>query len=143
MTIGLTPYLQFDGNAREAMEFYQSALGGELSVMTFGEGMPPEQVDDSTANLVMHSSLYVERGFHIMASDIPEGMESGGNGTVSLSSDGTDPAEAETLRRSWDALLNGGEATLPLETAPWGDAFGQLRDKFGVNWMVNITAPQD
>lgn len=140
MTIGLNPYLQFDGTAREAVEFYHSILGGELAISTFAEGMPPETIDDSVRDRIMHASVYVHRGIHIMASDSAPGMEIGTNGTISLSSDGTDPSEAEVLRGYWDGLAEGGEVTLPLEVAPWGDAFGQLTDKFGVNWMVNITA---
>lgn len=140
MAIGLNPYLQFDGNAREAVEFYHSVLGGELTISTFGEGMPTGSIDESSADRIMHASLYVDRGLHIMASDTVPGMGSGGNGTVSLSSDGTQPADDEYLRGVWDALAANGTITMPLEVAPWGDAFGQLDDKFGVSWMVNITA---
>lgn len=140
MAIGLNPYLQFDGNAREAVEFYHSVLGGELTISTFSEGMPPGSIDESSADRIMHASLYVDRGLHLMVADTLPGMGSADNGTISLSSDGTQPGDDAILRGYWDGLAADGTITMPLEVAPWGDAFGQLDDKFGVSWMVNITA---
>lgn len=83
MTMALNPYLQFDGNTREAMEFYHQTFGGELSSMTFGEGMGETNPD--LASKIMHSSLYVARGIHLMAADVPPGMPMTANGTISLS----------------------------------------------------------
>ncbi|MDO9456801.1 VOC family protein [Nocardioides sp.] len=131
MTTRLNPYLAFQGPAREAMEFYQSVFGGELNVMTFGDmggmGMPEE-----SHGLVMHSDLMVNDGVTLMGSDQP-GDDAPVNGSVSLSGD-----DDATLRAWWAGLAEGGEVTLPLEVAPWGDAFGQLTDKFGIAWMFNI-----
>ncbi|CAN5564943.1 VOC family protein [soil metagenome] len=130
MTTQLNPYLGFRGQAREAMEFYASVLGGPLNVMTFGDmggmGMPEDQ-----HGLVMHSDLMVNDGVTLMGSDQPG--EPPVNGSVSLSGDDDD-----TLRAWFAGLAEGGEITLPLEVAPWGDAFGQLTDKFGIAWMFNI-----
>ena len=138
MTIGLTPYLRFAGDAKEAMEFYHQVLGGELSMMTFREGA--NEGNPAFADLIMHSSLFVERGLHLMASDTQPGMDVRGNGVMALSSDGTSGADAETLTKWWEGLAEGGQINMPLEKAPWGDSFGELRDKFGVIWMFNITA---
>ncbi|GAB3667133.1 VOC family protein [Zhihengliuella somnathii] len=138
MSIGLTPYLQFSGNAREALEFYQSAFGGELGMMTYAEAMGESA--GGAGSQIMHGSLYVDRGIHLMASDLPEGMDSNGLGNISLSSSGDDAADAAALESWWANLQDGATVTVPLETAPWGDRFGQLIDKFGVSWMVNITA---
>ncbi|MGV8847452.1 VOC family protein [Tessaracoccus sp.] len=140
MSIALNPYLQFDGNAREAVEFYHGVFGGELSMMTFGQGMGDTNPD--TAERIMHASLYRERGIHLMASDVPGGMPMGGNGTVSLSSDDAVSGTVETLKSWWERLMVGAVVTLPLEQAPWGDWFGQLTDRFGVSWMVNIPSQQ-
>lgn len=137
MTIAITPYLQFNGTARAAVEFYRSVLGGELDISTFAEGMG-EEADAAIADNVMHASLYVSRGFHLMASDVPPGMPATGNGTLSLSSSGDDAAENAALRGYWDGLAEGGQVAVPLELAPWGDYFGLLTDRFGVTWMVNI-----
>jgi len=132
----LNPYISFVDNAREAIEFYRDVLGGELTLNTFGEygqaGTPIE-------NLVMHAQLRTPSGFTLMAADTPPGMthEAGTSITISLSGD--DEAE---LRGYWDGLSEGGEVTLPLEKQMWGDIFGQLTDKFGISWMVNITSPE-
>ncbi|MBF6670857.1 MULTISPECIES: VOC family protein [Glutamicibacter] len=140
MAIGLTPYLRFAGDAREAMEFYNAALGGELSMMTFQEGM--NDGNPATADLIMHSSLFLERGIHLMASDSTPEMTVTSNGAVALSSDATDEADNAVLTKWWEALTAGATIEVPLEKAPWGDSFGQLRDKFGVVWMFNISAVQ-
>ncbi len=140
MTMGLNPYLQFDGNARQAVEFYQRVFAGELSVLTFGDGMGETNPD--LAPKLMHSSVYVDRGIHLMASDVPPGMPMGSNGTISLSSDDAAGGDAGTLTSWWEHLSEDAEVTMPLEQAPWGDRYGQLTDKFGVQWMINIPAAQ-
>jgi len=129
----LNPYVQFDGNAREAMEFYKSVLGGELRVMTFGESGVPGPGSDK----VMHAQLTSEAGYTIMASDTPPGMEykPGQNLSISISGD-----DADRLRGYWRGLGEGATITMPLEKQMWGDEFGALVDRFGTNWMVNITA---
>ncbi len=140
MTIGLVPNLQFDGKAREAVEFYHRVFGGELGLMTFEQGMG--DTDPATSGRVMHSSLYLDRGVHLMVSDVPPGMERDTNGTLSLSSDDAAGGDAEQLTSWWELLQEDAVVTMPLEQAPWGDHFGQLTDKFGVKWMVNIPAAQ-
>ncbi|ALG11798.1 VOC family protein [Kibdelosporangium phytohabitans] len=134
MASRLNPYLSFDGSARQAMEFYASVLGGEPSIRTFGEfgmaGTPQE-------NQVMHSQLETPSGYTLMASDTPPGMEykPGTNITVSLSGD-----DADELRGYFAKLSDGATVTVPLEKQMWGDEFGALVDRFGINWMVNVTS---
>lgn len=130
MASRLNPYLSFKDNAREAMEFYQSVLGGELEFMTFG------QMGGTPAGGVMHSSLATPDGYMIMASDTPEEMEwqpGFVNVTMSLSGD-----EPDKLRGFFAGLSEGGEVRMPLEKQMWGDEFGMLTDKYGVGWLVNI-----
>jgi len=141
MTTAMTPYLQFGGVAREAMEFYHSVFGGEYSAMTYQEGM--NDGNPATADLIMHSSLYLDRGLHIMASDTPPEMGVRGNGTIALSNDGDDSTDEATLNEWWKKLSEGSTIDVPLEKAPWGDSFGQLTDRFGVCWMFNIGAQQN
>lgn len=133
MASRLNPYLNFNGNAREVMEFYKSVFGGELTISTFAEGGMPH--DPADANKTMHAQLISSSGYWLMASDMPPGTTAapGNNMTVSLSGD----AEAE-LKGYWDKLAVGGTVMIPLEKAPWGDSFGMLADKFGTPWMVNI-----
>jgi PhnB protein len=137
MTTRLNPYLSFRDTAREAMDFYQSVFGGELTRSTFGEFHASE--DPAEQDKIMHSQLLTDNGLALMASDIPNHMEYtvGTNYSVSLS--GEDDAE---LRGYWDKLSAGGTVTMPLEQAPWGDAFGMCVDKFGVTWLVNIAGAQ-
>jgi PhnB protein len=131
----LNPYISFRDNAREAMDFYQSVFGGELSRSTFAEGGMPG-TSEADADKVMHSQLETPSGFTLMAADTPPGMPApseGSNITISLSG-----AEDAELRGYWDKLAEGGRVDMPLDKAPWGDYFGQLTDKFGVGWLVNI-----
>ncbi|MET8894308.1 VOC family protein [Streptomyces albogriseolus] len=128
----LNPYLNFDGNARQAMEYYRDVFGGELSLHTFGEvGGAGEEYADK----VMHGMLTTPDGFTIMGSDGPPGMEhtSGNNFAVSLSGE-----EEDTLRGFWEKLSDGGQVSVPLERQMWGDIFGMCTDRFDVPWMVNI-----
>jgi len=131
MTTILNPYLNFDRTTREAMEFYQSVFGGDLSVMTFGD-MGDE---GDTKDGVMHSQLTTPDGFTLMASDPPPGEAAspGTLGGVSLSGD-----DEAKLTGWWDALSDGGTVTVPLEKQMWGDAFGMCVDRFGTPWLVNI-----
>lgn len=132
----LNPYLNFEGNTREAIEFYKDIFGGELNVMTFGDmGMTEYEGNPIPSDGVMHGQLTTPDGFNLMASDNVPGMSEGQtpNGHLSLSGD-----EADLLHGYFDKLADGGHIDVPLEKAPWGDEFGQVKDKFGVNWLVNI-----
>lgn len=135
MSSRLNPYLSFRGQAREALEFYRSVFGGEHAISTFGEfGEAPPGVD---ADGVMHGQLETPMGYTLMISDVPGEMDLtvGNNITLSLSGD-----DAEALRGYWQRLADGGTVTMPLEKQMWGDEYGQLEDRFGVAWMVNISA---
>ena len=134
MTSRLNPYITFAGSARQAMEFYQSALGGELAMNTFAEFGN----DGPDGDKIMHANLETPGGFTLMASDTPPGTEesSGNNIAISLSGDDNDK-----LRGYWDQLTDGAKVTMPLERQVWGDEFGQFTDKFGIQWMVNIAGP--
>ena len=141
MTSLLNPYVSFAGNAREAMDFYASVLGGTLTVNTYGEYGSPEAPG---ADKLMHAQLTTDLGFTLMGADAPPGTEppSGSAITISLSGD-----DAEELRGYWAKLSEGGSVSVPLEKQMWGDEFGQCEDRYGVSWMVNIagsaTAPPD
>lgn len=136
MATVLNPYLAFRGNAREAMEFYRDALGGELTISTFGENQASQ--DPSEDELVMHSRLMNPSGLLLMGSDTPERMPYNPGDTVSISLGGDD---AEALTGYWEALSDGATVLQPLVEAPWGDSFGMLRDRFGFTWLVNIARP--
>ncbi|WP_427017743.1 VOC family protein [Pseudarthrobacter sp. P1] len=137
MTTRLNPYLSFRTNAREAMEFYKSVFGGELAISTFADYHASE--DPAEQDLVMHSQLESPSGLTLMGSDTPSSMSYNPGDNYSVSLSGEDEGE---LRGYWDKLADGGDVSMPLEKAPWGDTFGMCKDKFGVAWLVNIAGAQ-
>jgi len=137
MNTQLNPYLSFKDNARQAMEFYHGVFGGKLDISTFGEFQASQ--DPAENDKVMHAMLTSDNGLVFMAADTPNGMEFTPGTNFSMSLSGGNETE---LRGFFDALSAGGSVTMPLEKAPWGDTFGMFKDKFGVNWMVNISGKQ-
>ncbi|MER6711030.1 MULTISPECIES: VOC family protein [unclassified Streptomyces] len=136
MVSRLNPYLTFDGDARQAMEFYQEVFGGTLDLNTYGDFGQP---DAPNADQVMHGMLETPSGFTLMGADNPPGMESPQDSRYSVSLSGDDDAE---LRGYWEKLSEGGSVSVPLEKQMWGDEFGMCTDRFGVPWMVNISRPE-
>jgi PhnB protein len=132
MTVALNPYLSFQDNAREAMTFYQSVLGGELTVSTFGESQASD--DPAEQDKVMHSQLETPDGLLLMGADTPNAMEFHPQAGVAVSLSGDDE---ERLRGYWERLSEGGTVVMPFEKAPWGAIFGMCVDRFGTSWMVN------
>ena len=133
----LNPYLNFRTQAREAMEFYRSVFGGTVQQSTFAEfGMSQ---DPSDADLIMHSQLTTDAGFTIMAADVPAHMELQEGSQISVSLSGDDEAQ---LSGYYEKLTDGGAVIEPLSKAPWGDSFGMLVDRFGVQWLVNIAGSE-
>jgi PhnB protein len=136
MASRLNPYISFGDEAREAMTFYQQVFGGDLRISTFGEYGGPDEVKDK----VMHAMLETPSGFTLMAADTPPGMERSEGSSITISLSGDDDAE---LRGYWDALSDGATVAMPLEKQMWGDVYGQLVDRFGVAWMVDIVSPDN
>ena len=139
MTVRLNPYLSFNDNARQAMEFYHSVFGGDLAMNTFAEFEASE--DPAEKDKIMHSMLEGENGVVLMGADTPKSMEYTPAAGMAVSLSGDDQG---SLRGYWDKLSDGGTVIVPLEQAPWGDTFGMCADRFGITWMVNIlgSAPQ-
>lgn len=134
MATRLNPYISFAGDARQAMEFYKTVFGGELTLNTFGEsGM----AGTPAADQIMHAQLETPSGYTIMASDTPPGMEYNPGTNISVSLSGDDSNE---LRGYWEKLTGDGTVSVPLEKQMWGDEFGACTDRFGISWMVNITS---
>ncbi|MDX2378049.1 VOC family protein [Microbacterium sp. LRZ72] len=131
----LNPYLTFERNAREALEFYRSAFGGELTIDTFASYDMGQDPGDN--DLVMHGQLESPSGFVLMASDTPSSMPYTPPAGMSIAINGDDEAE---LERYWDALAEGSTVNMPFETPPWGGRFGMLTDRFGTAWMLALNA---
>lgn len=129
----LNPYLSFRTEARQAMEFYQSVLGGELEINVFGD-FPDMLQDASQKDLVMHAQLTTPDGLVLMASDSPDGMPYEIPQGFSVSLSGNTQAKTQDV---WDGLSDGGTITMPLDVPPWGGTFGMLVDRFGIPWMLH------
>lgn len=135
MASRLNPYISFDGNAREAMEFYRDVFGGTLTTNTFAEfGM----TEPGQAEKIMHALLETDAGFALMGADTPPGTPYQPGNTVAISLSGDD---AEELRGYWDTLTDTGSIAVALEPQMWGDEFGMCTDRYGTSWMVNIARP--
>lgn len=135
MQTKLNPYINFKDNTREAMEFYKSIFGGKLQLTTFKDFHASK--DPSEDELIMHSSLETDSGFEFMASDTPQRIEYKPVVGFNMSLVGDNETE---LAGYFEKLSAGGNITMPLEKAIWGDTFGMCTDRFGVSWLVNINS---
>lgn len=138
-------YLTFNGNCKEAFEFYKSVFGGEFPYLgTFGEmppqeGMPPLSGEDK--NKVMHVTLPISKETCLMGSDTmgewAPAFVQGNNFSVSINAESKEEAD-----KLFNALSAGGKITMPMADTFWGAYFGMFTDQFGINWMVNFDTPQ-
>ena len=134
--LGVSPYIAFKGNCREAIELYKSALDAEvLFTQTVGEsGMS----NMGPAENIMHCTIKVGASTIMMCDDARPDAASGG-GNISLAIGLNDFARAKQI---FENLAKDGSVFLPLEKTYWAEAFGMVTDKFGVKWMVNCDAPK-
>lgn len=138
----LNPYLNFDGKAEEAFNFYKSVFGGEFvgEIHKIGNAPGTENLSEDSKNRVMHIALPVGNDL-LMASDtVPEmgnQLVTGNNNHISIFPDSREEAD-----KLFAGLSEGGVVEMPLADQFWGDYFGSFTDKYGVKWMVNYTAKQ-
>ncbi len=128
----LNPYLHFNGNAEEALEFYRGALGGDVEIMRF-EGSPAaEHAPPGWGNKVMHGRLNTPAGI-VMASDAMEDHAQNAGDNFSITIQTETEGQADSI---FSKLATGGTVTMPLAQTFFSAKFGMLKDKFGVGWMV-------
>lgn len=130
-------YLTFNGNCREAVQFYAEAFGTNVpKIMTYGETPPnPEFVlPEEAKQLVMHTRLTIS-GSNVMFSDVFPGMPfvMGNNISLSIVSDSMDE-----IRSAFDKLKEGGTVVMELQETFWSKCYGSLTDRFGINWQLNL-----
>lgn len=132
-----SPYINFQGKAREAMQFYQKALGGKLDMLAMDDKGKMHPAGDNEK--LMHARLSSD-GAVIMATDgSPDHPATpGDNFAVSLMG-----SDKDLLSNIFNQLAEGGKIKMPLSDSSWGDMFGYLEDKFGINWMMDITTPEN
>lgn len=136
----INPYLNFNGNTEEAFSFYKSVFGGEfVMLMRFGETPGCEDMPETDKNGIMHVALMIGSSV-LMGTDVPSSMEQVKFGSsVSLS---TSVESREEADRVFNALSDGGKATMPMQDMFWGDYYGMLTDKFGIQWMISFNTQQ-
>ena len=131
-------YLNFAGNAEEAFDFYKKVFGGEFSSAVRFKDFPMEgvTVPKEDEDKMMHISLPLGGDSVLMASDTLEAfgqtLVPGNNVYISVH-----PTSKEEADRIFNALSEGGEVEMPIADQAWGDYYGSLKDRFGVQWMVN------
>lgn len=138
----MNPYLNFDGSALEAFNFYRSVFGGEFTgVHKMGDAPGTENLPDSEKNRIMHIALPIDAHTTLMASDTMPSMGqkliAGNNVHISLH-----PTSREEAERLFNGLSAGGEVEMPLQDTFWGSYYGNFKDKFGIHWMVNYDHSQ-
>ena len=133
----IIPYLNFDGEADEAMTLYAEALGAKKGQVMHFSDLPEHPFGDAANSRVMHAELELG-ALRLMVSDLPPGMplHRGGNQSVMLRW-----SDLEAMKRAFQALGEGGKITMDLHAAFWGDTFGTLSDRFGVQWMFACPTP--
>lgn len=130
----LQPYIMFNGNAREAMDFYTQALGGEVTfVQKYSEAPGDYPKDPATNDLIMHANIKWE-GYELMIADAHPARTVSFGEAINIS---ISIAGKEEGQKVFDALAVGGKIDMPFADQFWGATFGSLTDKFGVSWMVN------
>ena len=128
----IIPYLNFNGNAAEALAFYSKALGGNVTQSsTFGEANMAQ--DETMKDKILHA-VFEAGELKFMVSDCPPGVSVSEGNQVSLSLNFND---LETIEKTFTALAEGGQITMPMQDTFWGARFGMTKDKFGVHWMFN------
>lgn len=129
-------YLTFDGNCKDAMQFYEKCLGAELQMMPFSDA--PGGASGAAKDRVMHARL-TKGSAKLMASDTMPGMpfQQGNNFSISIDCESTE--EVDSL---FGALAENGKPTMKPQDMFWGAYFGMLTDQFGINWMFNFDKPQ-
>ncbi len=132
------PYLNFDGQAEEAFNFYKSVFGGEfLMLQKMGDAPDADKIPDNEKNRVMHVALPINEHTILMASDcLPSAghiLKKGNNMYININTDSREEAD-----RLFNGLSADGDIEMPMEDMFWGDYFGSLTDKFGIQWMVNF-----
>lgn len=136
------PYLNFDGKAEEAFNFYKSVFGGEFSFFAKMSDMPEsDKLTQEEKNRVMHVALPINEHTTLMASDcVPSAghvLKEGNNMYINLNADSREDAD-----RLFNGLSAGGTIEMPMEDMFWGDYFGSFKDRFGIQWMVNFSNAQ-
>lgn len=135
MSVTTVTHLNFRGDARQALEFYQSVSGGDLAIITYKD-MGVDNPDE--ADQVVWGQVRAGNGFHVMAYDVPATRPfSRGDDPFFVSLRGDSADEITTL---WEKLSDGATVIVPLAPSAWAPLYGMLRDRYGITWVLDIAA---
>ncbi|WP_109524933.1 VOC family protein [Nocardia aurea] len=136
MSVKSVTHLNFRGDARAALTFYQSVFGGDVAMVTYKDAGDVQ--DPAEADQVMWGQVTAASGFHVMAYDVPARLPYNRGETaffISLRGDA-----AEEITGYWDKLAAGATVVQPLGPAQWASLYGMLTDRFGVTWVVDVVS---
>jgi PhnB protein len=136
-TLFACPYINFQGQAREAMQFYQKVLGGKLDLLAVDDKGQTHPAGPEES--IMHARLLSDYAV-IMATDGSPDYPASKGENFAVALVGSDNPK---MTQMYNELAEGGKAKMPLSDSSWGDKFGYLEDKFGINWMLDITSPDN
>lgn len=134
----INPYINFNGNAEEAFNFYKSVFGGEFAmIMRFKDlATPGAKFNENEANKIMHIALPIGKNI-LMGNDVPESMgrgnENENRSKISISAESREEAD-----KLFNGLSTAGQIEVPISDSPWGSYFGMFRDKYGIEWMIDF-----
>ena len=134
----INPWINFNGNAEEAFNFYKSVFGGEFTKITRFKDLSSAEfpVSEKEANKIMRIALPIGTNF-LIANDVPEFLgqvnENENRSKISIGTESKEEAD-----KLFNGLSAGGTVEMPMADSPWGSYFGMLRDKFGIEWMVEF-----
>ncbi len=135
----INPFIHFNGNAEEAFTFYKSVFGGDFAKVVRFKDFPVlgDAVTEKEADKIMHIALPIGKNNVLMGSDTPQSLgthnENETRSKISISADSKEEAE-----RLFNGLSEGGSVEMPIADSFWGSYFGMLRDRFGIEWMVDF-----
>jgi len=136
MTLSATPHLNFRGNARAALAFYQVAFDGQLTIVTYQDAGQVERDDE--AGQVMWGQMATTGGMRVMAFDVPASRPwHPGERAMYVVVGGTH----DEITGAWDRMLDGATVLQPLAPSPWAPLYGMLKDRFGVTWVLSVPMP--
>lgn len=137
MITAVTPYLTFNDNCEDALNFYVRALKADIRMISRGKDSPPEHQQKGFENNVMHAELKVGHGTILASDSFGRKVPAGENYSLTLNFENVDE-----LNEAWQKMSDGANITMQLGDMFWGARFGMMRDKFGVNWMFNCEKKQ-
>ena len=141
MSTNLNPYLSFRGNASEALEFYRSVLGGALDIMRY-DSIPGVMGGGCGGAKVMRGYGEAPEGMAIMAAGLADSMPDAADSTTGGSAVCIWGDDETRMLAIWTGLSEGATINQPFDPAPWGGRYGDLSDRFGVRWMLNLGTDQ-